>query len=114
MRMQSISKAQFAGLNGKRFYFSDGIVSLPVGHPLLEDLRKEKKERNTFSLLHTRKKKEEYLKAEALAARKFERLRILRSILLQSPILYKLGSTLFCKNLTKLSTKNYALDSHWL
>ena len=43
MRMQSISKSQFAGLNDKRFYFYDGIVSLPFGHPLLEDLRKEKK-----------------------------------------------------------------------
>ena len=30
MRMQSISKSQFAGLNDKRFYFYDGIVSMHI------------------------------------------------------------------------------------
>ena len=43
MRMQSISKNHFAGLNDKRFYFYEGIVSIPFGYPLLEKLRKEKK-----------------------------------------------------------------------
>ena len=52
MRMQSISKSQFAGLNDKRFYFHYSIVSMPFGHPLLEKLRKEKKERNTYSFAH--------------------------------------------------------------
>ena len=42
MRMVSVNKTQFAGLNDKRFYFQDGIVSLPFGHYLLEDSRKEK------------------------------------------------------------------------
>ena len=42
MRMQSISKSQFAGLNDKRFYFYDGIVSMHFEHPLLEKLGKEK------------------------------------------------------------------------
>ena len=50
MRMQSISKSQFAGLNNKRFYFQYSIVSMPFGHPLLENLRKEK--RNTYSFAH--------------------------------------------------------------
>ena len=40
--MKSVSKAQFGQLNGKRFYFSNGIMSLPFGHPCLEDLRKGK------------------------------------------------------------------------
>ena len=30
MNMQSITKSQFAGLNDKRFYFYDGIVSMPL------------------------------------------------------------------------------------
>ena len=42
--MQSISKSRFAGLNDKRCYFYDGIVSMPFGHHLLEKLRKKKKE----------------------------------------------------------------------
>ena len=45
-RVQFVSKSQFAGLNDKRFYFYDG-VSMPFGHPLHDNLRKEKK-RNTY------------------------------------------------------------------
>lgn len=37
-------KSQFAGLNDKRDYFSDGICSLPYGHSLLlNEIRNEKK-----------------------------------------------------------------------
>ena len=44
-------KKQFAGLNGKRFYFHDGIVLQPFGHFLLEKARKEKKKHRNE--LHT-------------------------------------------------------------
>ena len=40
--MTSVNKTQFAGLNDKRFYFYNRIVSLPFGHYLLEDSRKLK------------------------------------------------------------------------
>ena len=30
MKMSSVNKVQFASLNDKRYYFSDGIVSLPI------------------------------------------------------------------------------------
>ena len=42
MQIKSVSKVQFGQLNDKRFYFSNGLISLPYGHPYLEDLRKEK------------------------------------------------------------------------
>ena len=42
MQMKSVKKTQFAGLNDKRFYFHDGIVSLPFGHLLLNKVREEK------------------------------------------------------------------------
>ena len=42
MQMISVNKTQFAGLNGKRFYFNDSIISLPFGHYLLSKVRKEK------------------------------------------------------------------------
>ena len=42
MQMNTISKVQFGTLNDKKFYFCDGIVSLPYDHPLLENLRKKK------------------------------------------------------------------------
>ena len=39
MVMNSVNKVQFASLNDKRYYFSDGIVSLPYGRPLLKEVR---------------------------------------------------------------------------
>ena len=42
MQIKSVSKVQFRQLNDKRFYFSNGLVFLPYGHPYLEELRKEK------------------------------------------------------------------------
>ena len=44
MQTVSITKVQFACLNDKRYYFSDGITSLLYGHFLLAELRDKKKE----------------------------------------------------------------------
>ena len=41
MQMKSVSKTQFGQLNDKRFYFANGLVSLPYSHPSLEELRKK-------------------------------------------------------------------------
>ena len=41
MQIKSVKKTQFAGLNDKRFYFHDGIVSLSFGHFLLNKVREE-------------------------------------------------------------------------
>ena len=43
MKMASVNKVQFAGLNDERSYFSYGIVSLPYGHPRLSKIRQMKK-----------------------------------------------------------------------
>ena len=40
--MKSVSKVQFGQLNDTRSYSSNGLITLPVGYPYLEDLRKEK------------------------------------------------------------------------
>ena len=58
MQMKSVNKVQFGQLNDKRFYFSNGIVSLPYGHPFLENLRKQKdKYRNIHKVIQTKKDK---------------------------------------------------------
>ena len=52
MQMKSVCKVQFRQLNDKRFYFSNGILSLPYDHPYLEYLREEKiKYRNTHTVI---------------------------------------------------------------
>ena len=43
MQMTTVRRKQFAGLNDKRFYLSDGITSLPYDHFLLSEIRDEKK-----------------------------------------------------------------------
>ena len=64
MQMKSVSKVPFRQLNDKRFYFSNGIVSLPYGHPYLENLRKQKeKYRNIHKVIQT--KKDKFLKEES-------------------------------------------------
>ena len=40
MKPVSKPKVQFDQLDDKRFYFSNGLMSLPYGHPCLDDLRK--------------------------------------------------------------------------
>ena len=42
MQMEAVNKVQFGRLNDKRFYFSNGIMSLSYEPPSLENLRKEK------------------------------------------------------------------------
>ena len=59
MTMTSVNKVQFARLNDKRYYFSDGIVSLPFGHPSLNKLREYKKSLPKIHKL-LRKKKMKY------------------------------------------------------
>ena len=52
--MKQVKKTQFTGLNDKRFYCHDGIVSLPFGHALLKILRKEKEQyrSNIYNKIH--------------------------------------------------------------
>ena len=38
IKMTSVNKVKFASLNDKRYYFSNGIVSLPYGHLLLSKI----------------------------------------------------------------------------
>ena len=51
MQMKSVRKAQFAGLNDKRFSFHDGIVPIPFGHFLLEKAREEKHRNELLRLI---------------------------------------------------------------
>ena len=91
MQMKSVSKMQFGQLNGNRFYFSNGIVSLPYGHPSLEKLRKEEhKYRDVHKVIQT--KKDEFLLKESKILESIPKLNILSQIFSQTPILCGLNS----------------------
>ena len=97
MTMRSINKMKFASINDKRYYGFDGIVSLPFGHQLLNEVREYKK---FLAKIHTviEKEKDKILKLEIETFSKNERLRVLRSIYSQ-PITY-------CKLMKKTHLKS--------
>ena len=115
MTMTSVNKVQFARLNNKRYYFSDGIVSLPFGHPSLNKVREYKK---SLPKIHTviQEEKNKILNGENAVVNNNERLRILRSIFSQ-PITYynlKTNKRLSVNKFDYTTTRDYILNSKWL
>ena len=55
--MKPVKKTRFAGLNNKRFYFHDGIASLPFRHFLLDRVREEKEKYQADLHIKIQKKK---------------------------------------------------------
>ena len=111
-QMKSISKIPFGQLNGKRFYFSNGIISLPYGRPYLEKLRKEQhKYRGIHKVIQS--KKDKFLNEESKVIKKIRRLDILKQIFGQIPILYELDSdTKFISSGWK-TTKKFIKNGRW-
>ena len=115
MTMTSVNKVRFARLNDKRYYFSDGIVSLPFSHPTLNKVRKYKK---SLPKIHTviQKEKDKILDLENAVVNNNERVRILRSIFSQ-PITYYNLKTNKCFSANKFdytTTRDYILNSKLL
>ena len=116
MKMKAINKVKFARLNDKRYYFSDGIVSLPFGHILLEKARQYKKQLNK---IHEKidNEKNAILKLENEAVMQNERLRILRCIFTQPLVYFDLQSHQLVeveRAFKYATTKDYILNSYWL
>ena len=117
MTMTSVNKVQFASLNNKRYYFSDGIVSLPFGHPSLNEVRDYKK---SLSKIHTviANEKDKILLLENEVVNDNERLRILRSIFSQPVTYYTLkANNRYCGKNNKFdytTARDYILNSQWL
>ena len=113
MRMTEQYKTQFAGLNDKRYYLTEGITSLPYGHFLLAGLDK-KKENYKKIQNELFKIKDELIREECNAIKKCERIRVLRSILHQIPTCYKLDSIKRpCIIQLTRTTKDYILSGIW-
>ena len=101
MQMVSVNKAQFAGLDDKRFYFHDGIVSLPFSLHILFNKVREQKEKYKIEIQHQiHDKKYDFLKEEAAAVRQCERLHVLQSIFSQPALLYLLDSNILMRMLS--------------
>ena len=112
MHFKEELKVQFAALNDKRYYLPDGVTSLPYGHFLLTELDKKNNIKNIQNVLF--KMKDDLIREESNLIKKCERIRILRSILNQSPTYYKLDSLKrpHINQLTR-TTKDYILSGLW-
>ena len=116
MIMTSVNKVKFTSLSDKRYYGSDGIVLLPFGHPLLNEVREYKK---SLPKIHTVIEQETdkilFLDILKLFA-KNKRLRLLRSIFAQPLTYYRLNETvpLKVRKIDQTSTKDYFLNSKFL
>ena len=108
MRMKSVNKTQFSGLNIKKYYFYYGIVSLPIGW-------KRRLEKKGCSKLHTEVKKEMYkfLELEGKEVHLCEELRILRSIYSQPPMLYQFSSCLIATFVALKNTRELIINGSW-
>ena len=115
MMMTIVNKVQFASLNDKKYYFLDGIVSLPFRHPSLSELRDYKK---SLPKIHTviKEEKDKLLQLENKIVNNNERLRILRSIFSQPITYYNLKSNKqsTIKRFDYTVPCDYILNSMWL
>ena len=98
-------------INPEEYYFPNGIVSLPFGHFLFDEMRK-KKTQNRNIHLQIKDKKWEFIKKENEILNKNERLLIFCQVINGSPILYTLQSQT-PTILPLLSTKEY-IEKYWI
>ena len=111
MQMTTVDKIQFGQLNDKRFYFPNGLVSLPFGHFLFNDMRKIRHQNRQIHL-QIQEKKWEFIKQENEIINKNERLSVFYQIINGIPNLYMLLSTIPVI-LHVLSTKEYIEKQYW-
>lgn len=92
MYLEKIEKSKFVQINEKRYYFSDGIVSLPFSHPFLSQLVKHKeiKKERIKNYILMDKQKLLAMKKDALLKR--DRLTLYPKTLLQNLMFYHLNS----------------------
>ena len=112
MAITTVYKNKFAQLNDKRFYFMNGINSLPFGHFLLNEARTFK---NTFKeKIHEKisEKADELIKYERNALKKNTRLYLFESILRKHPQLEGIFSEVRPKAIGR-NTKDYITNGHW-
>ena len=112
MKMKSVNKTQFAGLNDKRYYFHDGIVSLLLDIFCQKKLEKRKKNTAQNYILRL-KKTYKFLELEGIEVHLCERLRILRSIFSQSPMLYEVNNSFIVTFAALKNTRELTINGSW-
>ena len=111
MRMKTVEKIQFGQLNDKRFYFPNGIISLPYGHFQMEEIRKYRAKEKAIHK-SVKNKKMEFIKQENSIINKNKRLSVFYQIINRKPAIYTISDSKLEKNL-ECSTKEYIEKQYW-
>ena len=98
MTTHKITKTKFSQLNDKRFYFANGIISLPFGHLSLNEIDEYKKNKGRRIEKYFWTEKEKLLELERSALKNCPRLDFLNNILLQVPKIVNIDCTKFDRN----------------
>ena len=84
MNISQVRKCQKAKLNDKRYYLSDSIASLPIGHSYLVECKKHKKDSELKIQNHFLSNNYNLQELEIKAISRNKRIWVLRAILLHS------------------------------
>ena len=92
MILQEIEKSKFTQINDKRYYFSDGIVSLPFCHLYLHETVQFKRDKKQKIEAFLQEEKHKIIQMEKFVVEVNSRISIYRSIWLQKPTFFHLES----------------------
>ena len=87
----SAVKTKFSQINDKRFYFPNGVLSLPNGHPSLEEIDKFKNDKGQKIEKYFWVEKHDLLRMEKKALQNTPRLEIFNQVLNQEPKIVNLN-----------------------
>ena len=118
MVKETVQKTKFSQLNDKRFYFPDGIVSLPYGHQNLKEIDDFKKEKGQKIEKYFWEEKEKLLSMEKKALKNTPRLYLYHQILMSRPKIFDIKQKdnferQNKKSITK-NTKDIILSGEWM
>ena len=118
MVKKTVIKNKFSQLNDKRFYFPDGIVSLPFGHKNLKEIDDFKKQKGQKIEKYFWEEKEALFNMEIKVLKNPPRLYLYHQILTSPPKIFNINQ----KNdfeqqkrtLLKKTTKDIILSGEWM
>ena len=111
-------KNKFSQINDKRFYFPDGVVSLPFYHSMISEIDKFKQKKGQKIEKYFWEEKEHLFRLEKKALKNHLRLYLYHQILMFVPkflnISQKDDFTQQIKTIFKRNTKNIILEGGWI
>ena len=113
-----VTKSKFSQLIDKRFYFPDGVVSLPFGHPLLKKIDEFKQEKGQKIEKYFWEEKENLFNIENKAPKEHPRLYLYHQILISTLKMFNISQkndfTQQSKALLKKDTEDIVLEGGWI